>query len=79
MLGDLGTLEVRVGTVRVCRLPRPLMGRTTVTVEGRFSPRNRAVQVFVWPVVKPMLRRHTRRILRELDAYRSRRPSVVIR
>ena len=105
------TADVRVGTVRVCQLPRPLMGRTSaretltefepgyalgyvldgpagpfahassrwstcpatrrgtaVTVEGRFSPKNRAVRALVWPVAKPMLRRLTKGVLRELEA-----------
>jgi uncharacterized protein YndB with AHSA1/START domain len=110
------TAEVRVGTVRVCQLPRPLMGRTTaretltefetgraltylldgpagpfavassrwstspvarrgtaITVEGSFSPKNRAVRVLAWPVAKPMLRRLTRGVLRELEAFLVRR------
>lgn len=104
--------DVRIGTVRTCILPRPLMGRTeareeltefepgralaysldgaagpfafassrwttrplsdhstAVTVEGRFTPRNAAIPLVVWPFAKPMLQRLTRRILRELEAF----------
>lgn len=106
------TVDVRVGTVRSCRLPRPLMGRdhvretlteyeprhvlaysldgaagpfasassrwstrqmssgsTALTVEGRFQPRNRVVPILVWPFLKPVLRRLTRRVIRELEAF----------
>jgi hypothetical protein len=106
------TPDVRVGTVRICRLPRPLMQRTevreeltefqpgqslayhldgaagplasassrwstspapgrmtAVTVQGAFIPKNVAVPVVVWPVVKPMLRRLTMGVLHELDGY----------
>jgi hypothetical protein len=106
------TSVVGVGTVRTCRLPRPLMGRTevrevlthfepghsfayvlegstgpfsvassrwstspahddatAVTVEGLFTPKNAAVPVVVWPFVKPLLQRLTKRILRELAAF----------
>ena len=106
------TVEVRVGTVRYCQLPRPLMGRTAaretvtefeqgralayslegpagpfafassrwsttpssnhataVTVEGRFAPKNAAVRALVWPFAKPMLRRFTKRVLLELEAF----------
>lgn len=106
------TPDVRVGTVRWCRLPRPVMGRTevrevvtefepgrtlaysldgaagpfasassrwstrpassratAVTVAGSFEPRNRAVPLLAWPLAKPMLRRVTRRVLRELEEF----------
>lgn len=106
------TVDVRVGTVRSCRLPRPLMGRsevrealtefepgralayaldgtagpfafassrwstkpasthaTAVTVEGRFEPKNGSVRFLVWPFARPMLRRITRGVLRELDGF----------
>jgi hypothetical protein len=106
------TSDVRVGTVRTCRLPRPLMCRTevrealtefdpgrsfayalegsagpfatassrwstsathttatAVTVEGTFTPRNSAIPVVVWPFVRPMLRRTTRRLLSELEQH----------
>jgi len=127
VLGDFGTehrwttsLEhcerdtdiVRVGPIRTCTLPKPLMGRTSVreqlteyepgealayllegsagpfasassrwsttarpdgetivTVEGFFTARNRAVPILVWPLARPMLRRLTRRVLGELEAF----------
>lgn len=112
--------DVRVGTVRRCRLPRPLMGRrevhetltefepgralayvldgeagpfatassrwstaptacgaTAVTVEGRFTPRSRIVGVMVWPAAKPALRRLTRKVLAELDAFVASQPRAV--
>lgn len=109
--GERDTPNVRIGTARSCRLPKPLMGRThvrevltelepgralayalegpagpfasacsrwstsrwglstAVTVEGRFDPKNWAVRVFVWSLVRPILRRLTRRVLGELEAF----------
>lgn len=127
VLGDFGTEHrwtksldycerdtdtVDVGTIRTCKLPRALMGRTTVReelteyepgralayrlegpagpfasatsrwstsggsdgattmcVEGFFTPRNRAVEVVVWPLVRPMLRRLTGRVMAELEGF----------
>jgi hypothetical protein len=106
------TESARVGTVRTCRLPKPLMGHThavehlteyapgvalayalegpagpfssassrwstkpvadhatTVTVEGRFAPRNRWVRFVVWPLATLMLRRLTRRVIGELETF----------
>jgi len=105
------TPDVRVGTARSCRLPRPLMGRTqvrevltelqpgralayrlegpagpfasassrwstsgrgagtAVTVEGYFEPKNWAVRAIVWPLVRPFIRRLTRRVLAELETF----------
>src|SRR5438552_5851053 len=105
------TPDVRVGTTRSHRLPRPLIGRmhvrevlteldpgrafayalegpagpfgsassrwstnrqgrsTAVTVEGFFVPRIWPVRALHWPLVRPMLRWLTRRVLGELDAY----------
>jgi hypothetical protein len=103
---------VRVGTVRTCTLPKPLMGRTAVreelteyepgvcsrlptrrpagplvsassrwsmtdavggetliTVEGFFTARSRGAEIFVWPLLKPVLRRLTGGVLAELDAF----------
>ncbi len=127
VLGDFGTEHrwtksldrcvrdtdvVRVGTVRTCTLPKPLMGRTKVreelteyergaalayvldgsagpfssaasrwstkpvsenativTVEGRFTARNRVARILIWPLAKPMLCRLTRRVIGELEAF----------
>lgn len=127
VLGDFGTEHrwttsldrcvrdtdvVRVGTVRTCTLPKPLMGRTAVreelteyepgsalayrldgsagpfasassrwstspgpesgtivTVEGFFTARSRAAEIVVWPLARPLLRRLTRRVLGELEAF----------
>lgn len=41
-----------------------LVGAFNETVEGRFMPRNAAMQLVVWPFAKPMLQHLTRRILR---------------
>lgn len=112
------TPDVRIGTVRECTLPRPLMGRTharetlteyepgralgyilegdagpfasassrwsirplderttEVRVEGRFTPKSRAVGLLVWPLARPVIRRLTRKVLAELDAHvAARRP-----
>jgi hypothetical protein len=40
-----------------------------VTVEGRFEPRNAAVPVLLWPLIKPMLKRITTGILLELERF----------
>jgi hypothetical protein len=40
-----------------------------VTVEGRFTARNWLAETIVWPVAKPMLRRLTRSVINELEAY----------
>jgi uncharacterized protein YndB with AHSA1/START domain len=127
VLGDFGTEHrwtksldhcvrdtdvVRVGTVRTCTLPRPLMGRTavreelteyepgavlayrlegsagpfasassrwstvprsdggtSVTVQGFFTARSRTAEVLVWPLARPMLRRLTRSVIGELEAF----------
>jgi uncharacterized protein YndB with AHSA1/START domain len=127
VLGDFGTEHrwtkcldrctrdtdvVRVGTIRTCTLPTPLMGRTAVreqlteyepgtalayrlkgpagpfasassrwsptsrsdggtivTVEGFFTARSRAAEIVVWPLARPMLRRLTRRVIGELEAF----------
>jgi hypothetical protein len=101
-----------VGTIRSCKLPRALIGRTTVREElteyepGRalayrlegpagpfasassrwstspgsgggtimcvevfFTARNRAARILVWPLVKPMLRRLTSRVMAELGGF----------
>jgi hypothetical protein len=42
---------------------------TIVTVEGFFTARNRAVPILVWPLARPMLRRLTRRVIGELEAF----------
>ena len=106
------TADVRVGTVRSCRLPKPLMGRsdvrealtefepgqtlayslagsagpfasaasrwstrpaanqkTMITVEGWFQPKNMVIALVLWPFIKPMLRRFTKGVVRELDAF----------
>jgi uncharacterized protein YndB with AHSA1/START domain len=106
------TESVRVGTVRTCTLPKPLMGRTAVreelteyepgsalayrldgpagpfvsassrwsmtdavggetliAVEGFFTARSRGAEILVWPLVKPLLRRLTGRVVAELDAF----------
>ncbi len=103
---------VDVGTIRTCKLPRALMGRTTVReelteyepghafayrleepagpfasaasrwstsggsdgatimcVEGFFTARNRAAEVFIWPLARPMLRRLTGRVMAELEGF----------
>ncbi len=44
-------------------------GATAVTVEGSFVPRNAAVRWLVWPLVRPMVARLTRRVLGELNAF----------
>jgi hypothetical protein len=49
---------------------RPGSGQTTLlTVEGRFTPRNRLARFLLWPLAKPMIRRLTRRVIRELEAF----------
>jgi uncharacterized protein YndB with AHSA1/START domain len=106
------TIEVAVGTVRTCTLPRPLMGRTYVreqlteyeplsvlaykldgaagpfaaaqsrwttrsipngttalVVEGKFVPRDWFSSFVVWPLAKPLLRRLTKQVMRELEEY----------
>ena len=105
------TPDVRLGTRRTCRLPRPLMGRTEVreglteyepgsalgyalegtagpfasaasrwstrpaadgatlvTVEGRFTTR-RPAAALLWPLMRPALRRLTRGVIGELEAF----------
>jgi uncharacterized protein YndB with AHSA1/START domain len=42
---------------------------TAVTVEGKFEPKNSAVRILLWPLVRPMLKRLTGRILRELEEF----------
>jgi hypothetical protein len=127
VLGDFGTEHrwtksldhcerdtdiVDAGTLRTCKLPRALMGRTTVReelteyepgralayrlegpagpfasaasrwstspgsdgrtivcVEGFFTARNRAAEILVWPLVRPMLRRLTSRVISELEGF----------
>jgi Polyketide cyclase / dehydrase and lipid transport len=127
VLGDFGTEHrwtksldhcerdtdiVDVGTIRTCKLPRALMGRTTVreelteyepgralayrlegpagpfasassrwstspgsdggtvmSVDGFFTVRNRAAAILVWPLVRPMLRRLTGRVMAELEGF----------
>lgn len=106
------TPDVRVGTTRVCTLPRPVMGRTEarerlvefdpgralayvldgsagpfssagsrwstrvdaagrteITVEGRFEPKNALVKILVWPLARLYVRRLIRRTLVELEAF----------
>jgi uncharacterized protein YndB with AHSA1/START domain len=48
----------------------PISGDSArVTVEGRFTARNWLAETIVWPVAKPMLRRLTRSVIDELEAY----------
>ena len=42
---------------------------TTVTVEGKFEPKNAVIRYLVWPFVKPMLRHVTKKVLGELDSF----------
>lgn len=44
-------------------------GSTMLTVEGRFTPQNTLVRVLLWPVVRPMLARLTRKVIGELDTF----------
>jgi hypothetical protein len=44
-------------------------GETIVTVEGFFTARSRVVPILVWPLARPMLRRLTRRVIGELEAF----------
>jgi hypothetical protein len=48
-------------------------GETVVTVEGFFTARSRAVPILVWPLARLMLRRLTRRVIGELEAFVVRR------
>jgi len=38
-------------------------------VEGFFTARNRAAEILVWPLVRPVLRRLTRRVMAELEKF----------
>lgn len=42
---------------------------TIVTVQGFFTARSRVAEVLVWPLARPMLRRLTRRVIGELEAF----------
>jgi uncharacterized protein YndB with AHSA1/START domain len=42
---------------------------TVLTVEGRFTPRNWLSRALVWPLARPMIRRLTRQVIRELEAF----------
>ena len=42
---------------------------TALEVEGMFVPRNWMGRYAIWPAAKPMLRRLTRQVLNELEAY----------
>jgi hypothetical protein len=42
---------------------------TALTVEGRFTPRNWFVRLLVWPLARLAIRRLTRKVIRELEAY----------
>jgi hypothetical protein len=44
-------------------------GTTVLTVEGRFTPRNWLARFLLWPVARPMIRRLTRSVLRELEVF----------
>lgn len=44
-------------------------GKTVITVEGHFAPRNKIVGVVLWPIVKPYIARLTRGVLAELDSF----------
>lgn len=44
-------------------------GGTIVIVEGFFTARSRAAEIVVWPLARPMLRRLTRRVIGELEAF----------
>ena len=47
-------------------------GSTELLVEGFFVPRNWLSRIVVWPLVKPMIRRLTNRVVSELERYLSR-------
>lgn len=44
-------------------------GSTVITVEGRFTPQNKVVRVLLWPVVKPLIARLTKKVLGELEMF----------
>ena len=44
-------------------------GGTIMCVEGFFTARNRAAEILVWPLVRPVLRRLTRRVMAELEKF----------
>lgn len=49
---------------------RALSPTTTVlTVGGRFTPRSWLARVVLWPLVRPMIRRLTRNVMLELEAF----------
>lgn len=50
---------------------------TEVRVQGRFTPRNRLTRWLLWPLVKPMIRRLTRRVLGELEVFLARNPGAI--
>jgi hypothetical protein len=42
---------------------------TALTVEGRFTPRNWFARMIVWPLTLLAVRRLTRNVIRELEAF----------
>lgn len=44
-------------------------GKTVITVEGRFTPKNRVVRMLLWPLVRPYVARVTRNVLGELESF----------
>ena len=52
---------------------------TEVTITGTFQPKSRLVRLIVWPAARPMLRRFSKRVLRELDAFLISTPGITHR
>lgn len=44
-------------------------GATSLTIEGRFTPKNWAARFLAWPIAKPIIIRLTQRTMGELDAH----------
>ena len=51
-------------------------GTTELCVEGHFVPRGSFSRWLVWPLAKPMIRRLTKRVMRELEVYVTARSSA---
>ena len=44
-------------------------GKTVISVEGRFTPKNKVVRILLWPVVRQYISRVTRSVLGELESF----------
>lgn len=71
--GDAGPFATARSRWSIRETPQ---GGTLLMVEGHFEPKGWAARWLMWPLARPMIKRLTRQVIGELDAYVTRAPTA---